>query len=172
MSGSDALLDALGAGLRGRVLERVRTAERLADFVFTEGVAGPDREPSVASTDWRYFVARTLASAGDPATIGLLEELAGGDRPMTELAERRSATLGGRLAVSDWIGGLVSAGLVGHELTSDRVALTGLGRAVLDLVWEWERRAITGADAADRPGGGASEGRAGTRHAAAGGRST
>jgi hypothetical protein len=168
MSTSDALLDALAAGLRRRVLERRRAAERLADFVFTEGAAVPDRGASVASDDWRYFVARTLASAGDPATIGLLEELADGDRPMAELAEPRSATLVGRLAMSDWIGGLASAGLVGHELASDRVALTELGGAVLALVREWERRAAAGADGADRPEG-ASEATTGTRAAAGGG---
>lgn len=148
MSASDALLDALGAGLRRRVLERRRAAERLADFVFTEGAAGPDRGQGITPTDWRYFVARTLASAGDPATLALLEELAGGDRPVAELAERRGATFGDRLAVADWIGGLASAGLVGHELASDRVSLTELGQAVLALVREWEHRASAGADVA------------------------
>jgi hypothetical protein len=170
MSTSDELLDALAAGLRRRVVERRRSAQRLADFVFTEGAAGPDRGPTTAPTDWRYFVARTLASAGDPTTIGLLEELAGGERSVAELAERWSATNGDRLAMADWIGGLASAGLVGHELASDRVALTELGGAVLALVREWERRAAAGDDVADdRAGEAAPGGRTATGDAAAGG---
>lgn len=149
MTASDALLDALAGGLRRRVTERGRAERRLADFVFREGSpdAGAGTTPSPA--DWRHFVARTLAAAGEPGTIELLERLSGGDRPIAELAGRPEAGGGGRLASVDWIGGLASAGLVGRDLETDRVGLTDLGAAVLALVREWERRA----SAADAPAG-------------------
>ena len=156
MSRSDELVDALASGLRRRVAERRRAAERLADFVFREeAAAAPDRRPAVSRADWRWFVARTLAAAGDPAVIGLLEELAAGERTMTELAVRGGLTGGDGLAMTDWIGELAAAGLVGHELASDRVALTELGQAVLALVREWEDRAAAGdeVEAVEGPAG-------------------
>ena len=45
-----------------------------------------------------------------------------------------------RLVAADRVGRLASAGLVGRELESDRVALTPLGEALLDLVADLERR--------------------------------
>jgi len=141
MTTQEELLEALAAGLRSRVLERRRAAERLADFAFTEGAPATGRGSSDGPTDWRYFVTRSLAVAGDPATIELLERLADGDRPLSELTGPGDARTGDRLAVIDWIGGLAAAGLVGHELATDRVALTQLGRALLELIQEWEARA-------------------------------
>ncbi len=147
MTTSDALLDALAEGLRRRVTERGRAERRLADFVFREGSPDPGEGATPSPADWRHFVARTLAAAGEPGTIELLERLSGGDRPIAELGGRQEAGGGGRLASVDWIGGLASAGLVGRDLETDRVGLTDLGTAVLALVREWERRAI----AADEP---------------------
>lgn len=152
MTASDALLDALAGGLRRRVTERGLAERRLADFVFREGSPDATAGTTPSPADWRHFVGRTLAAAGEPGTIELLERLSGGDLPIDELAElagHRGAGGGGRLASVDWIGGLASAGLVGRDLETDRVGLTDLGAAVLALVREWERRAI----AADEPAG-------------------
>jgi hypothetical protein len=150
MSDRDELVDALAVGLRQRVLEQRRAAERLADFAFTEGPLERDRGATDGPTDWRYFVTRTLAAAGQPATIALLEALADGDRPLAELAGPGDAGARDPLALADRVGGLSAAGLVDRELVSDRVALTGLGRAVLELVREWETRAAAvGAETVD-----------------------
>jgi hypothetical protein len=141
MTATGALLDALAGGLRRRVTERGLAERRLADFVFREGSPDPGEGTTPSPADWRHFVGRTLAAAGEPGTIELLERLSGGDRPIAELAGRWEAGGGGRLASVDWIGGLASAGLVGRDLETDRVGLTDLGAAVLALVREWERRA-------------------------------
>ena len=147
MTASDALLDALAGGLRRRVTERGLAERRLADFVFREGSPDAAAGTTPSPADWRHFVGRTLAAAGEPGTIELLERLSSGDRPIAELTGRREAGGGGRLASVDWIGGLASAGLIGRDLETDRVGLTDLGAAVLALVREWERRAR----AADEP---------------------
>jgi hypothetical protein len=139
----DALLDALGVGLRRRVTERGRAERRLADFVFREGSPDPGEGTVPSPADWRHFVARTLAAAGEPGTIDLLERLSAGDLPIDEIGGLRVAGGGDRLATVDRIGGLASAGLVGRDLETDRVGLTDLGAAVLALVREWERRAST-----------------------------
>lgn len=144
---ADALLDALAEGLRRRVTERGRAERRLADFVFREGSADPGEGATPSAADWRHFVARTLAAAGEPGTIDLLERLSAGDLPIDELSGRRTAGGGDRLATIDRIGGLASAGLVGRDLETDRVGLTDLGAAVLALVRDWEGRA----SAADEP---------------------
>ncbi len=143
----EPLLDALARGLRRRVTERGRAERRLADFVFREGSSDPGEGTTPSPADWRHFVARTLAAAGEPGTIDLLERLSAGDLPIDELSGPRTAGGGDRLATIDRIGGLASAGLVGRDLETDRVGLTDLGAAVLALVREWERRA----SAADEP---------------------
>jgi hypothetical protein len=144
MTAAEALLDTIADGLRRWVAERRRSEERLADFVFDERTPGRDPDRPAAPVDWRYYVTRTLALAGDPAVVGLLEGLADGDRSLAELAEptgSASTRATGRLALVDWIGQLSAAGLVARELGTDRVGLTALGTALLDLVHECERRA-------------------------------
>ncbi|MFZ5853456.1 MAG: hypothetical protein ACOYXS_02990 [Chloroflexota bacterium] len=149
----DALLEALAAGLRRRVAEQRRAEARLADFAFREAEpsAGPAAAPPSAAsrsaapagtTAWRYYLLRTLRSAGEAETLALLEMLRDGPRPIAGLAVPSAAApwAGDRVAGADWIGGLAAAGLVSRELETDRVALAPLGSALLDLVVELERR--------------------------------
>jgi hypothetical protein len=145
----DSLLAGLADSLRRRVTERSQAEERLADFAFREGPAGSVR-PALVAADWRYFISRTLAAAGEPGTLDLLERLSTGEETLQTLARGDSMGLAGGLATVDRIGGLAAAGLAGRDLETGRVALTGLGSAVLAVVHEWERRAAAPAPSDDR----------------------
>jgi len=159
----EALLDALAAGLRGRVAGQRRAEERLADFAFRESgpagggtgggaaAAAPRSGAPVGTTAWRHYLLRTLRSAGEAETLALLETLRDGPRPIAEVAAGRPWA-GDRVAAADWIGGLAAAGFVSRELETDRVALAPLGAAVLDLVVELEDRL-----SAESPGGGTAD---------------
>jgi hypothetical protein len=144
----ESLLASLGDGLRRRVAERGQAEARLADFVFQEGPGGTDQR-ALVDGDWRYFIARTLAAAGEPGTLDLLERLSGGDETLQTLTPDQRAGLGGALATVDRIGGLAAAGLVARDLESGRVGLTMLGSAVLEFAREWERRAAAPAHAGE-----------------------
>ncbi len=100
--------------------------------------------------DWRYFVSRTLAAAGEPGTLDLLERLSGGEETVATLAGAPAAGFDGGLATVDRIGGLGAAGLAGRDLESGRVSLTALGSAVLAFALEWERRAAEPGPARER----------------------
>ena len=149
MTTSDSLLTALADGLRRRVAERGQAEARLADFVFREGAGGTD-QPAIAEADWRWFVSRTLAAAGEPGTLDLLDRLAGGEETLRSLAPDQPGGPGGGLTTVDRIGGLAAAGLAARDLETGRVGLTGLGSAVLAFTREWERRAADPALADDR----------------------
>jgi hypothetical protein len=154
VTNADALLAGLADGLRRRVAERGQAEERLGDFVFREestpgsSSAAP---PAPDEASWRYFVARTLAAAGEPGTIDLLERLATERETLDTMTRNGSVGLAGRLATADRIGGLAATGLAGRDLESGRVRLTALGSAVLAFALEWERRVI-GGGAADQRG--------------------
>lgn len=149
MTTPDGLLTALADGLRRRVAERGQAEARLADFAFREGPGGVE-PPVIVGADWRYFVSRTLAAAGEPGTLDLLERLSSGEETLQTLGNDQPAGFTGGLAVVDRIGGLAAAGLAGRDLESGRVDLTGLGSAVLAFTREWERRAAEPAPADDR----------------------
>lgn len=149
MTTSDRLLEALADGLRRRVMERGQAEERLADFAFREGPGGP-AHATLVEADWRYFISRTLAAAGEPGTVDLLERLSSDEETLETLVRDHPAGLAGGLATVDRIGGLTAAGLAGRDLETGRVALTGLGSAVLALAREWEARAAKLALADDR----------------------
>lgn len=149
MTAADSLLAGLADGLRRRVAERGQAEERLADFVFREGPGGTGR-PAPGEADWRYFVSRTLAAAGEPGTLDLLEWLSSGEETLQTLVRDHPAGLDGGLATVDRIGGLAAAGLAGRDLETGRVGLTGLGSTILAFAQEWERRAAEPAPAGDR----------------------
>ena len=142
---AEALLERLAAAVRTRVGARQAAEVRLASFAFSEQVAG-DRSgwaagADEAPVDRRYFVLRALGALGDPDTVRVLDALRGDDRPLEELMGMIEPAVLDRLAAGDRVGGLASAGLVGRELETDRVSLTSLGEALLDLVADLERRA-------------------------------
>lgn len=142
---ADALLERLATAVRTRVGSRQAAEMRLASFAFheqpasgrTAWTAGADEAP----VDLRYFVLRALGALGDPDTVRVLDALRGDDRPLEELMGMIEPAVLDRLAAGDRVGGLASAGLVGRELETDRVSLTPLGQALLDLVADLERRA-------------------------------
>ena len=148
MTTPEGLLAGLADGLRRRVAERSQAEACVADFVFREGRGGTDQRALVEG-DWRYFVSRTLAAAGEPGTLDLLERLSSGDETLQTLARDHPTGLEGALATVDRIGGLAAAGLVGRDLETGRVGLTGLGSAVLAFAREWERRAAEPVPAAE-----------------------
>jgi hypothetical protein len=148
----DDLLAVLADGLRRRVTERGEAEARLADFAFREGTDetdGTDR-PRLEAGDWRYFVSRTLAAAGEPGTLDLLERLSSDEETLGSLAGDGDPALPGGLATIDRIGGLTAVGLARRDLETGRVGLTGLGSAVLEFAREWERRAAEPVAADDR----------------------
>lgn len=149
MTTPEGLLAALADGLRRRVTERGEAEARLADFAFREGIDRTDR-PALVAGDWRYFVARTLAAAGEPGTLDLLERLSSDEETLRSLVGDADPALTGGLATIDRIGGLTAVGLARRDLETGRVGLTGLGSAVLGFAREWERRAAEPVAADDR----------------------
>jgi hypothetical protein len=149
VTAADSLLAGLADGLRRWVAQRGQAEERLADFVFREGPGDPAR-PALGEADWRYFLSRTLAAAGEPGTLDLLESLSSGEETLQTLVRDHPAGLGGGLATVDRIGSLAAAGLAGRDLETGRVGLTGLGSALLAFAQEWERRADEPVPAGDR----------------------
>ncbi len=148
MTTADRLLTDLGDGLRRRIAERRHAEEQLAAFAFREGTGGDQR--AHVDPDWRYFVSRTLAAAGELGTLDLLERIANDDETIGTLIGERPAGFGGGLATADRIGGLGAAGLAGRDLETGRVSLTALGSAILAFALEWERRAAAPGPAGDR----------------------
>jgi hypothetical protein len=136
---TDSLLTGLADGLRRRVAERGEAEARLADFVFREGSAGAGQRAFVRA-EWRYFIAQTLAAAGELGTLDLLERLASGNETLQTLGRDHPEGLDGGLATVDRIGRLAGAGLAGRDLETGRITLTGLGLAVLSFARDWERR--------------------------------
>lgn len=142
---ADALLERFATAIRTRVGARQAAEMQLASFAFSERPtsdrAGWTAVADEAPVEWRYFVLRALGALGDPDTVRVLDALRGEDRPLAELMGAIEPAVRDRLAAGDRVGGLASAGLVGRELESDRVSLTPLGEALLDLVAVLERRA-------------------------------
>jgi hypothetical protein len=136
-----SMLAALADGLHRRVAERTRAEARLADFVFRDGAGDAMPLAPVEPDGWRYFVARTLAAAGEPGTLDLLERLSAGQQTLASLSGERQVGLDGGLATIDRISGLAAVGLVARDLETGRIGLTALGSAVLAFVLEWERLA-------------------------------
>ena len=142
---AEALLERLATAVRTRVAARQAAERRLASFAFHEPspsdrsgrVSVPDETP----VDWRYFMLRALGVLGDPDAVRVLAALREKDRTLDELTGMLEPGERDRLAAGDRVGVLASAGLVGRELESDRVALTPLGEALLDLVADLARRA-------------------------------
>ncbi len=149
MTASDDLFAGLADGLRRRVAERGQAEARLADFVFREGLDDTGRR-GLGEADWRYFISRTLAAAGEPGTLDLLERLSSDEETLQTLVRDHSAGLAGGLAIVDRIGGFAAAGLAGRDLETGRVTLTGLGSAVLAFARDWARRAAEPAPTDDR----------------------
>lgn len=146
-SPTDELLGRIAAALRSRVLAQRRAEERLASFAFSErplaaSGAGPAADSGI---DWTWFVGRALRLVGDPAVLHLLEALRDGALPLEALAGLSTTTTTDRVALSDQLGGLATAGLLVRELESNRVSLAPLGEALLQLVTEIGRRAEAGA---------------------------
>lgn len=145
----DDVVGRLATALRGRVETARQSEARLAAFAFTERPAvhsaRSPTEPQETSADWEYFVASAFRAAGDPTTLRTLQVLRGGPGRLDDLAGFVGSETLGRLAISDWVGGLASAGLVSRELESNRVSLTPLGASLVDLVAETGRRARAGA---------------------------
>ena len=145
---SRELLDRIATAMRTGVASQ-RTAEmHLASFAFSEQPAG-DRSGRAAvagelPVDWRYFVLRALRTVSEPETVLLLEGVRGSGRPLDELVGLFERTSQDRLATADRVRQLAAAGLVGRDLESDRVSLTPLGTALLDLVTELELMAQGG----------------------------
>ena len=140
----DDLLAGLADGLRRRVAERGRAEERLADFVFREGSDAAARSAVMEPEGWRTFVSRTLAAAGEPGTLDLLDYLSSGDGTLATLGRDRPAGVDGGLATVDRIAGLAASGLVSRDLETGRIGLTALGSAVLAFTRAWERLAAAG----------------------------
>ncbi|GAC1662791.1 MAG: hypothetical protein NVS9B8_00660 [Candidatus Limnocylindrales bacterium] len=141
---ADALLERRAEAVRMRVAGRRAAEARLASFAFAERAPsdrsrwpspGPDDSP-----DLGYFIRCALGALGDPDTVRILYALRAEDQALAALMGVVAPAIRDRLVASDRIGGLASAGLVGRDLESDRVALTPLGMALLDLVAELERR--------------------------------
>jgi len=145
VDGSDTVMDRLAAAIRTRVDARLAAEARLASFAFSEQPAA-GRSPSTAladdvPVDWRYFVLRAIGALGDPDSVRILDALRGDGLPLETLMGAIEPVAHDRLVAADRVGALASAGLVGRELESDRVTLTPLGAALLDLVADLERRA-------------------------------
>ena len=140
MTTAEQVLDGLADALRRRIVDRRQAEEQLAAFAFREhgGAAGV---PMTAQGDWRYFVSRTLAAAGELGTLDLLERIATGHETVASLAVVHPAASGGGLIITDRIGGLSASGLVGRDLETGAVRLTALGSALLAFALELERRA-------------------------------
>lgn len=139
---SDELLERIAAALYLRVQAQRRAEERLASFAFHERpVVDSGATPGVESgIDWVYFVTRALRLVGDPAVLRLLEALRDGGLALEALAGPTASGTTDRVALSDQLGGLATAGLVVRELESNRVSLAPLGEALLDLVADVVRR--------------------------------
>ncbi|HEX5147454.1 MAG TPA: hypothetical protein VFW02_00135 [Candidatus Limnocylindrales bacterium] len=152
MTGADRLLADLADGLRRRIAERRHAEEGLAAFAFREGPVGAaDTDERVpAEPDWRYFMSRTLAAAGEPGTLDLLERISSGNETVATLVAKPPAGVDGGLATADRIAGIGAAGLAGRDLETSSVRLTALGSAVLAFALEWERRAAQPEMIADR----------------------
>lgn len=138
----------LAAALWDRVESQRRADDRLASFAFSEGPAtgrteSPVGQPDVV-VDWPYFVLRAFRVLSEPATLPVLDAVRGDGRSLDELVGLVGSGTGDRLAAVDRVGGLASAGLAIRELETDRVRLTPLGEALLDLVAEVARRAAGG----------------------------
>lgn len=130
-------LQAIADGLRQRVGELARAEEQLARFAFSEGTDGPERESGEVS--WRHFATRVLAVCGDAEATSLLRRLDGqGPATVAVLGDWLDAD---RLATVDRLNHLTHVGCVTRDLETDRVTVTGLGRAVVRLVEEISRRA-------------------------------
>ncbi len=168
---TDELLGRIAAALRSRVLAQRRAEERLASFAFSERpLTGPGTAPGAAAAlgvdrksgdssatgqptpmatesgiDWTWFVGRALRLVGDPAVLHLLEALRDGALPLEALAGLSTTTTTDRVALSDQLGGLATAGLLVRELESNRVSLAPLGEALLQLVADIGQRAEAGA---------------------------
>lgn len=142
---ADELIGRLAGALRARVEAQRRAEDRLASFAFTEEPATGRSDPlgwgGRATVDWSYFATGALRIVGEPGTLRLLGLLRGNGLPLDELAPLIGSGEPDRLAVADRVGALTSGGLVVRELESDRITLTPLGTALLDLVDMIARRA-------------------------------
>jgi len=146
----EAVIEALTDGIRASIRRATLAEDRLTSFAFHED----QRDRDVPrSSSYRFFVARLLGAAGDPATVRLLELTVGQAVPMAELALRSDLGVepGDRVALAERIASAAACGLVARELEGDRVACTPLGAALLQLVETLERRVGAGDPAVARP---------------------
>ena len=144
----DDLVGQVAASLRARVDAQRLAEDRLASFAFSEEPVtrrpAPPGEEVQAGVDWSYFALQAMRVLSEPTTVTILERLRGEGRLLDELVGLVGTGMTDRLSAGDRIGGLASAGLAARELESDRVTLTPLGEALLELVAEIARRAAAG----------------------------
>lgn len=123
---------ALEAALSAWLARQAAAEERLTSFAFREGQPAVAVPAPTSHAELRRWI---LATAADPGVAAFLRRLADADRSITELAGDGALGVrpGDRVSLAARVGVLAAAGLVTRDLQADRVGLTELGRAALDL---------------------------------------
>jgi hypothetical protein len=131
----EAAVELIARGLRARADQIMKAEEQFDAFAWKEGGAEPGAADDAGSLV--PFLVRVFRLALEDGNLALLTRLArDGDAGLGELIE----TGGGRLATVDRVSALTQAGLVGRDLETDRVGVTGLGQGVVELLDELGRR--------------------------------
>jgi len=122
----------LGKALAARMADIAAAIERYDAYAFSERPApteecGSGDPPGVA----RDLALAALRAAGDPLSYAMLQRMAGGDTPLSELSR---ATGLPRLAVWERVNGLVAVGLAGRRHEDDSAGLTPAGSTLVELV--------------------------------------
>jgi hypothetical protein len=122
----------LGKALAARMADIAAAIERYDAYAFSEGPgptgeAGPGDRSGVA----RDLALAALRAAGDPLSYAMLQRMAGGDTPLSELSR---ATGLPRPAVWERVNGLVAVGLAGRRHEDDSAGLTPAGSTLVELV--------------------------------------
>jgi len=124
--------DVFDAALAGWLSRQAATEERLTSFAFREDQPGVTIPPPSSQAALRRWIIGTVA---DPEIAALLRLLEADGRATADLAAAGVLGLrpGDRVALAARVGVLAANGLVARDLETDRVTLTALGRAALDL---------------------------------------
>jgi len=99
----------------------------------TAAEAAKGSSPGDRSGVARDLALAALRAAGDPLSYAMLQRMAGGDTPLSELSR---ATGLPRLAVWERVNGLVAVGLAGRRHEDDSAGLTPAGLVLVGLVEE------------------------------------
>jgi hypothetical protein len=136
----------LGKALAARMADIAAAIERYDAYAFSERPAptAKDRSPGDRSGVARDLALAALRAAGDPLAYAMLQRMAGGDTPLSELSR---ATGLPRLAVWERVNGLVAVGLAGRRHEDDSAGLTPAGSTLVELV---EGAVVAAADPADQ----------------------